>query len=76
MYYLIGIKKGVHPCGNDGTLITRYKSEYKRRETAQRFAAKYALDEVYGLQVYSQKLCEMEPAEFIDYIRRNCKRII
>jgi len=78
MYYLIGIKKDVHPCGNDGTLITRYKAEYKRRETAQRFAAMYALDEVFGLQEqeYTQKLCEMEPAEFVDYIRRNCKRYV
>lgn len=76
MYYLIGIKKGVHPCGNDGTLITRYKSEYKRRETAQRFATIYNLDEVFGLQVYSQRLCKMEPAEFVDYIRRNCKRYV
>jgi len=74
--YLIGIKKGVHPCGNTGELVTHYKSEYKLRETAQRFAAMYALDEVYGLQVYPQKLCEMEPAEFVNYIRRNCKRYV
>jgi hypothetical protein len=76
MYYLIGIKNGVHPGGNTGTLVTRYRSEYKRRELAQRFAAMYALDEVYCLKVYSQKLCEMEPAEFVDYIRRNCKRYV
>ena len=78
MYYLIGIKKGVHPCGNTGTLITRYKSEYKRRETAQRFATMYNLDEVYGLQAYSytQRLCEMDNAEFVDYIRRNCQRYV
>lgn len=74
--YLIGIKKGVHPCGNEGTLITRYKSEYKRRELAQRFAAMYALDGVYCLQEYTQKLCEMKPAEFLDYIRRNCKQYV
>ncbi len=76
MYYLIGIKKDIHPCGNTGTLITRYKAEYKRRETAQRFATIYNLDEVFGLQVYSQRLCEMEPAEFVNYIRRNCKRYV
>lgn len=74
--YLIGIKKGVHPCGNAGALVTHYRSEYKRREIAQRFAAMYALDEVYGLQVYQQRLCEMEPAEFVNYIRRNCKRYV
>jgi len=72
--YLIGIRNGVHPCGNAGTLITHYKAQYKLREIAQRFAAMYNLDEVYGLQVYPQKLCEMENAEFVDYLRQNCKR--
>ena len=74
MYYLIGIKKGVHPCGNAGTLITHYKAQYKLREIAQRFAAMYALDEVYGLREYSQRLCEMSNTEFVNYIRQNCKR--
>lgn len=74
--YLIGIKKGVHPCGNAGTLITHYKAEYKLRETAQRFATMYALDEVYGLQVYSQKLCEMNNQDFVDHVRRNSKRYV
>ena len=72
--YLIGVRNGVHPCGNAGTLITHYKAQYKLREIAQRFAAMYNLDEVYGLQVYPQKLCEMENAEFVDYLRQNCKR--
>ena len=76
MYYLIGIKKDIHPCGTTGALITGYKSEYKRRELAQRFAAMYNLEEVYCLEAYPQKLCEMEPAEFVDYIRRNCKRYV
>lgn len=74
--YLIGIKKGVHPCGNAGTLITHYKAQYKLRETAQRFAAMYNLDEVYGLQVYSQKLCEMDNTEFVNYIRRTYQRYV
>ena len=74
--YLIGVKKGVHPYGNAGTLITHYKAEYKLRETAQRFAAMYALDEVYGLQVYSQKLCEMNNQDFVDHVRRNSKRYV
>ena len=74
--YLIGIKKGVHPCGNAGTLLTRYKAEYKLRETAQRFASMYNLDEVYGLQTYSQKLCEMNNTEFINYVRQNCRRYV
>ena len=72
--YLIGIKKDVHPCGNTGTLITHYKAQYKLREIAQRFAAMYGLDEVYGLQAYPQTLCEMENVEFVDHVRRNCKR--
>ena len=74
--YLIGIKQGVHPCGNTGTLITHYKAEYKLKEIAQRFANMYSLDEVYGLQVYPQKLCEMDNSEFVDHVRRNCKRYV
>jgi len=74
--YLIGIKNGVHPCGNTGTLITHYKAEHKIKETAQRFATMYNLDEVYSLQLYSQKLCEMDNAEFVDYLRRTCKRYV
>ena len=74
--YLIGIKKGVHLCGNAGMLITHYKAEYKLREAAQQFANMYSLDEVYGLQLYPQKLCEMDNAEFVNYIRRNCKRYV
>lgn len=74
--YLIGIKNNVHPCGNAGTLITRYKAEYKLRETARRFAAMYSLDEVYSLSVYPQELCEMDNTEFVEYIRRNGKRYV
>ena len=74
--YLVGIKKGIHPCGNAGTLITNYKAEYKLKEIAQRFAYMYGLDEVYGLQLYSQKMCEMENVEFVDHVRRNCKRYV
>ena len=74
--YLIGIKKGVHPCGNAGTLITKYKTNYKIKEIAQRFASMYNLDEVYSLQVYPQKLCEMNNIEFVNYVRQNCKRYV
>ena len=69
--YLIGIKNGVHPCGNTGTLITNYKAAYKVKEIAQRFAAMYGLDEVYGLKMYSQKLCELENSEFVNYVRQH-----
>lgn len=74
--YFIGIKDGVHPYGNSGTLITHYITDYKLRDTARRFATMYNLSEVYGLQVYSQRLCEMEGAAFVNYIRRNGKRYV
>lgn len=74
--YLIGIKNNVHPSGNSGTLVTRYKAEYKLKETARRFAAMYSLDEVYGLNVYPQKLCEMSNTEFVKYLRRYCRRYV
>ncbi len=74
--YLIGIKKGVHLCGNAGTLITHYKAAYKLKEIAQRFTYMYGLDEVYGLQLYPQKLCELNNSEFVDHVRRNCKRYV
>ena len=69
--YLIGIKNGVHPLGNTGTLITRYKAPYKIKETAQRFAAMYSLTEVYGLHSYPQKLCELSNNEFVNYVRQH-----
>ena len=74
--YLIGVKNGVHPLGNAGTLITNYKAPYKIKEIAQRFAAMYGLNEVYGLKMYPQKLCELENAEFVDYIRQHCTRYV
>jgi len=76
MIYLIGIKKGVHPCGNTGTLITHYKAEYKIKEAANRFAAMYNLDEVYGLETYPQNLCELNNTEFVNYIRKNGKQYV
>lgn len=74
--YLIGVKKSVHPCGNAGTLITHYKAGYKLKETARQFAAMYGLDEVYGLQLYPQKLCEMDNSEFVDHVRRTGQRYV
>lgn len=74
--YLIGIKNGVHPCGNTGTLITRYKAPYKIKETARRFANMYSLDEVYGLASYPQRLCELDNIELVDYIRKHCTRYV
>ena len=74
--YLIGIRNGVHPCGNAGTIITRYKAPYKIKEIAQRFAAIYGLDEVYSLKMYPQKLCELENIEFINYVREHGTRYI
>lgn len=67
--YLIGIKNGVHPLGNTGTLITRYKAPYKIREIAQRFATMYSLTEVYALRSYPQKLCELTGKKFVEYVR-------
>lgn len=74
--YLIGIKNGVHPLGNTGTLITRYKAPYKIREIAQGFATMYALDEVYGLKMYPQKLCELTGKEFVEYVRLHGTRYV
>ena len=74
--YLLGVKEGIHPCGNSGTLITHYKAEYKIRETADRFAAMHSLTEVFGLQLYPQRLCEMNNTDFVNYLRRNGKRYV
>lgn len=73
--YLIGIRKNYQPLGNAGTLITRYKSEKKIKEIAKTFVRMNNLDEVYLLQKYPQKLCELSMNEFVDYIRKNGKRI-
>ena len=74
--YLIGIKNNVHPCGNSGTLITKYKAPYKIREIAQRFATMYNHTEVYGLHSYPQKLCELEDLEFVSYVREHGQRYV
>ena len=73
--YLIGIKKGIHPLGNAGTLITRYKSVYKIKEVAKNFKKMNQLDEVFLIETYPQKLCELSMNEFVDYIRKNGKKI-
>ena len=59
MYYLIGIRENYHPLGNAGTLITRYKSEKRIKEVAQNFKKMNQLDEVYLIETYPQKLCEL-----------------
>lgn len=74
--YLIGIRNGVHPCGNAGTFITDYKAEYKLKEIAYRFARMYSLSEVYGLSVYPQELCELDNTSFVNYIRLNGTRYV
>lgn len=76
MRYLIGVKDSYHPCGNSGTLGTRYKAPHKLREVAQRFAKMYGHDEVYLLDHYPQRLCELCNAAFVDYVRHNCKRYV
>lgn len=76
MYYLIGIKKGIHPLGNSGSFITRYKSMKKIKEVAMNLAKMYQLDEVYLIKTYTQKMCEMTNSEFVDFIRKNGKRYI
>ena len=74
--YLIGIRNNVHPCGNTGTIISRYKAPYKIIETARRFATMYNHTEVYGLDSYPQKLCELNHEEFINYVRQNGTRYV
>ncbi|MBT9132467.1 MAG: hypothetical protein DDT32_01220 [Syntrophomonadaceae bacterium] len=74
--YLIGIKAGQPLCGNAGTLISRYKRESKLKTQAHQFAHLHALDEVYGIQNYSQKMCEMSHSGFVDHVRQTGVRYI
>lgn len=76
MYHLIGIRKNYHPLGNEGKIITHYKSVKKRQELAKRFADMYKLDEVYCLQLYTQKMCELSASDFVDFVRRKGKRYV
>lgn len=73
--YLIGIRKNYHPLGNAGTFRTRYKSVNKIKEVAQNLAKMYQLDEIYLMEYYSQKMCEMNNKELVDYVREKGKRI-
>ena len=76
MYYLIGIRKGIKLLGNGGTFITRYKSENKLKKIAKNLAKMYQLDEVYLMEYYSQKMCEMNNKELVDYIREKGKQYV
>ena len=74
--YLIGIKNGVHPSGEEGTLSTKCRPWYELYEIAQEFAAKYNLDAVYGMMVYPVDYREMSNPEFVHHVRKNCKRFV
>lgn len=69
--YLICIKDGVHPCGTDATIITHYKAMRYIRKLATNIKNKRGFDSIYLIEEYTQKMCEMDNATFVDYIENN-----
>ena len=74
--YLIGIKDGKSPCGNDGTLITHYKARYKIMEVATRFKRMYNHDNVYLIRDYTQRACELTGDAFTEWVQSTGERLL
>lgn len=74
--YLIGINDGKTQCGNDGTLITRYKARYKIMDVAKRFKQMYNHDEIYMIRDYTQKACELSGDAFVSWVKLNGEKLI
>ena len=74
--YFIGVKEGKPLCGNAGTQRNHYVQQSKIHQTADRMAHMYGLDEVWLIYTYSQRMCEMEPDEFVTQVHKIGTRII
>lgn len=74
--YLIGIRNNISPAGNDGTQHTHYVRRAKIDQQGERFATMHKLDEVWLMNEYTQKMCEMKMSEFVEYVRSHGTRII
>lgn len=67
--YLIGIQDGVHLAGNSGTLITNYRRADKLQALACGMKQMHKLDEVWRINLYTQRMCEMDNDTFVQHIR-------
>lgn len=74
--YFIGVKDGMHLCGNAGTQRNHYVQQSKIHQTAETMAKMYNLDQVWLIHTYTQRMCEMEPDEFVEYLPKIGTRII
>lgn len=74
--YLMGIRGGDIPCGNDGTLITHYKARYKIMEVARKFKRMFNHDEIYLIRDYTQKACELTGDAFTEWVQSTGERLL
>ncbi len=74
--YLIGIKDGVSPCGNNGTTITHYKARYKIMEVSRKFKRMFNHDEIYLIRHYPQKACELTGDAFVAWVKTTGERLL
>lgn len=73
--YLIGFRNGFSPSGETGTCKTYLRTKGKLKELGIMFKKAYNHDEVYLLNQYTQKMCEMGIAEFTEYVRKNGEKL-
>lgn len=73
--YLIGLKDGVHLAGNSGTIITSYRRADKLQALASSMKQMHNLDEVWRINLYTQRMCEMDNQSFVSHIRATGKKL-
>lgn len=75
--YLLAISDcGRHHCGSDYThqIASRNDMDFYYR-AAQMAKITKGIKEVWGMRVYTQQMCEMDNAQFVNHIRRNGVRL-
>lgn len=65
------------PCGNSGAQATHYKRFSNIIAQAQNFKKQEHGGECYFITdaQWSQKVCEMSPKQFADYVMKNGKKV-
>lgn len=79
--YLLGFKNGHNGCGTDYAMIFRCRTgnpaylEKRLREAVASFKKLHRHDVVYAVTQYTQKMCEMGPTEFTEYVSKTARKM-
>ena len=71
----IGFREGIMPCGNTGMTQCPWRVEWYRQKHAYDFAIGNDLDEVFIIENFTQKMCEMNASELRKYVLRNGRKM-